>query len=316
MIPVHAGVPQSPATPTDTSAQDADPKFSMDVNLVTVACSVRDPEGHLAFNLEQADFELQEEGEAVPIRLFRREEQLPLTLAVVQDVSGSQDPFADENEYATVLFFRRILRQQDQALYAAFGNRIRLLSGLSHDLTQLESSIKNREKNYDRAERLGPEEKRTGGSAVLDAIYWTAYQKLRNVPGRKAVIMIGDGKENASKMHITDVIDLLQKEDILFYGLDNGGDETNRETQRNRSRFPMLSEETGGRVIDLRKTKVKLAYEELEAELRTLFTLGYNSPRSQEDGRFRRIRISVRKPGYTVRARPGYFARSGEKRAN
>ena len=284
------------------------PTFSVDVQLVSMGFLVRDQAGKLVPTLEKDAFEVFENKQKQEIRNFSREEKMPLTLGLIVDRSGSQDQFEQENVYAAVTFFRSILRAQDQAFVVSFGNRIRLTHDLSSELNSLERGLKSMKKEYERAPRLGPAVNRNGGSAVLDAAYWSAREKLKGVNGRKALIMIGDGKENASETSLVDLIDLLQNEDILFYGLDNGG-ATTEENRRLRNRMPAIADESGGRVFDTNKVPMRKAFEEIEQELRTLYTLGYATTNPARDGRYRKVEIRAKEPGLTVRAKPGYYAR-------
>jgi VWFA-related protein len=294
---------------TASLAQDPPaPTFSVDVRLVTVAFLVRDRDGQLAPKLERADFEVFENDQKQEIQAFAREQETPLTLGLILDRSPSQDKFEPDNIYAAVTFFRSVMRPEDRAFVAAFGNRIKLIADLSGSLDELERSLKRMNDQYDRAPGIGPPVRRTGGSAVFDAVYWPVTEKLRRVEGRKAVIMIGDGKENASQTQLIDVVDVLQKDDVIFYGLDNGGDDSPA-NRRLRNHMPTMAQESGGRVFDTTKTPLRKAFEEIEAELRTLYTLAYVSSNPNRDGRYRRIEIRPRNPRYEVRARPGYYAR-------
>lgn len=290
-------------------AQDPpSPTFSVEVNLVTVAFLVRDRDGRLAPKLEKDDFEVFENDQKQEIKAFAREQETPLTLGLILDRSPSQNKFEPDNIYAAVTFFRSVLRAEDRAFVAAFGNRIKLIADLSGSLDELERSLKRMNDQYDRAPRVGPPVNRSGGSAVFDAVYWPVTEKLRRIEGRKAVIMIGDGKENSSHTQLIDVIDVLQKDDVIFYGLDNGGDDS-PSNRRLRDHMPTLAQESGGRVFDTNKIPLRKAFEEIEAELRTLYTLAYSSSNPNRDGRYRRVEIRPKNPRYEVRARPGYYAR-------
>jgi Ca-activated chloride channel homolog len=288
---------------------DAEPlKFSVDVQLVSVAFLVRDKQGRLVPKLEKDHFSVFESGQAQQIRHFLREEQTPLNIALVIDRSGSQDTFEQENIYAAVTFFRSVLRPQDKALVSAFGNRIKLVSPLTSSLDELERSLRRMSSDYDRLPTLGGEVKRSGGSAVLDAAYHTARRELADLEGRKAVIMIGDGRDNASKVTMVDLLDLLQNRDILFYGLDNGGEDTTA-NRRLRNSMTLLAAESGGRVFDTNETTLRDSFDQIEAELRTLYSLGYASTNTERDGRYRRIEIRSADSAHKVRHRPGYYAR-------
>lgn len=292
-----------PPTPADS------PSFSVDVRLVQVGFSVRDPANRLVPGMEKADFEVYESGQKQQIRLFSREEAMPLSLALIIDRSGSQDSFEHENIHAAITFFRSILRpRQDTAMVSAFGVKIKLIQAPTPDLDALETSLKQMIKNYGRAPWVGPEVNRSGGSAVIDAAYWTCRDKLADVQGRKAVIMIGDGRDNASQVAMTELIDFLQANDILFYGLDNGGEDS-KENRRLRNLMPVVAAETGGRVFQTGQVPLREAFAQIEQELRTLYTLGYASTNTERDGRYRKIEIRPLNRELSVRARPGYYAR-------
>jgi len=308
LLPLGAFTTKAVAQGPVTADPPAPPTFSVDVPFVNIAFVVRDNNGKLAPSMEKTDFEVFENKQKQDIRLFAREEKTPLTLGLIVDRSGSQDEYEQENIFAAVTFFRSILRKQDRAFVVAFGSRIKLIQDLTSSLDELERSLKRMRKDYDKAPRLGPSISRTGGSAVIDAAYWAAVDKMKDISGRKAIIMIGDGRENASDMEMVDLIDKLQSQDILFYGLDNGGRDTPT-VRRDGNRMPMIADETGGRVFDTHKVPLRKAFEEIEQELRTLYTLAYASSNPERDGGYRKIAIRTVAPGFTVRARPGYYAR-------
>ena len=139
-------------------------------------------------------------------------------------------------------------------------------------------------------------------------MYWSAREFLVKVNGRKALIMIGDGKENASKKRTADVIETLQNADILFYGLDNGGNDMPGSRELH-NRMPLVADETGGHEFELAKTPLREAFAAIETELRSLYSAGYVSTNPARDGRFRRIEVKLKDPDLRGRARPGYYAR-------
>ena len=296
------------ALPLVAQQQAQDPVFTVDSTLVNVAFSVRDSTGRLLAGLNRDDFTVLENAVEQPVRAFAREEQLPLTLGLILDRSPSQDQFDDENTYAAVTFFRRVLRPQDSAFVAAFGDAVKLVAESTSSLDDLERELKQMRREYRRAPLLGPDARRSGGSAVLDSVYWAVKGKLAGAAGRKAVIQIGDGKDTSSELGLVDVIDLLQGSDTLFYALDNGGEDSSR-SRRIRSRFPMLCEESGGRLFDTRRVPLREAFEEIEKELRTLYSLAYAPVNPARDGSYRKIEIKCKYTGLGVRARPGYYAR-------
>src|ERR1700688_1948798 len=96
-------------------AQDQDGVIKVDVNLVNVLCSVRNKNGGLVGNLEKQDFTLIEDGKQQEIKYFTRETDLPLTLGLLVDVSGSQERLIDTEHRAASAFFRSVLRPKDLA---------------------------------------------------------------------------------------------------------------------------------------------------------------------------------------------------------
>jgi Ca-activated chloride channel family protein len=288
------------------SAQEQPPTFHTGVDLVNVAFSVRDRAGRLVNGLGREDFELYEDGVRQEIRVFSRDQDTPLTVGLVIDRSGSQEGFEEDNIRIAAGFFRRMLREQDQAFVVAFGNRIRQVCGMTNSVERLERALRNMDELYDEAPRIGPRVSRTGGSAVFDAIYWTVAEKLLDTDGRKALIMLGDGRENASRRRFNDTIEMLQSSGVLFYGLDNGG---TRRGMKDRNRMPELAEQSGGREFKTGAAPLDEAFAEIERELRTMYAIGYVSSNTRHDGRFRRIEVRPRDRRLVVRARPGYYAR-------
>ena len=295
---------QDPAR--ERQPQESTPVFSVDVPLVNVAFSVRGPSGNLLSKLTKDDFELYEDGVRQEIGNFSRDQDTPLTLALVIDRSGSQEGLEGQNFDTAAAFLRSILRSEDQALVAGFGNRIRLLHDFTDHARDLELAIRQATWIYAESPRIGPSVIRDGGSAVNDAVYWTTKEKLEQLPGRKALIMLGDGEENSSKLSVAEVAQELQRADVLLYALNNGG--SSEPHKRHPNVLPRLCEESGGREFQVGTGPLKDAFDQIEAELRGLYSIGYVSSRPGQPGQFRKIEIKALHPGLVVRSRPGYYA--------
>jgi Ca-activated chloride channel family protein len=283
------------------------PVFSMDVRLVNVAFSVRGPAGNPVSGLKKDDFEIYEDGLLQEVRNFSRDQDTPLALALLIDRSGSQDGLEGENLNTAAAFLRRILRPQDRALVVAFGNRIKLLHDFTNKSRELELAILEAARNYAKSPDVGPSAMRQGGTAVNDAVYWTTKELLKYSPGRKAIIMIGDGEENSSRLRVAEVTQELQRADVLLYGLNNGG--SLQAHKRHPNVLPYLCEDSGGREFLVASGPLKDAFDQIEAELRGLYSIGYVSSRPGTPGQFRKIEIKTRFQGLAVRSRPGYFSR-------
>lgn len=304
---------QGPAA-KDTASVPARPdpadavSFSVDVSLVQVGFSVRDRKGQLVQGLAKGDFHLFESGRKQEIKVLSSEEELPLSIALVIDRSGSQKQYEQENVYAAVTFFRSILREDDRAMIVAFSGQVKLVQDMTASLDGLELSLKNLAKNYDQATVIGPKGERDGESAVLDAAFWTVKEKLAKAAGRKVIVMIGDGRDFGSRVQLLELIDLMQANDVMFYGLDNAALEKVDSTGVH-GRLPLIAAESGGRCFDTTQVPLRQAFDEIEQELRTMYTVGYASNNPTRDGRYRKIEIRPVDRSLHIRARPGYHAR-------
>jgi Ca-activated chloride channel family protein len=294
-------------SPGQRQAQDKQPVFSVDVRLVNVAFSVRGSSGNLVSGLTKDDFELYEDGVRQEIRNFSRDLDTPLTLGLMIDRSGSQEGLEGQNLETAAAFLRRILRAQDRALVVGFGNRIKLLHDFTSTARELELAILEAAWNYGRSPGIGPNVMREGGTAVNDAVYWTTKEKLESLPGRKALIMIGDGEENSSRLRVAEVTQELQQADVLLYGLNNGGGP--QAHKRHPNVLPYLCDDSGGHEFRVGSGPLKDAFDQIEAELRGLYSVGYVSSHPGQPGQFRKIEIKAKFQGLTVKNRPGYYAR-------
>jgi VWFA-related protein len=108
-------------------SQETEPLIRVDVDLVNVLFSVRDKKGALVPNLTKDDFKVYEDGKEQTIRTFARESDLPLTIGLLVDVSGSQRNLIEVEKHAAIQFFQQVLRPKDMAFLISFGSEAELL---------------------------------------------------------------------------------------------------------------------------------------------------------------------------------------------
>src|SRR4029079_1280875 len=101
--------------------------IKVDVDVVSVLTSVRDKRGGLVANLEKGDFTVFEDGKPQSIKYFSRETDLPLTIGLLVDVSGSQRNLIEVERNAASQFFSQVLRKKDEAFLISFGEEAELL---------------------------------------------------------------------------------------------------------------------------------------------------------------------------------------------
>ena len=287
------------------ASQSAQDTLKVAVDLVSVQFSVTDRHGRFVSGLTAQDFKIDEDGRRQEIRNFSRENELPLTLALLVDTSPSVRPVFDEEKTTAGAFLESILRDKDLALVIGFDRSVTLLQDYTDNLRLLKRSIDELE--------IG------GGTSVYDAVYLASEEKLRDEAGRKAIILISDGEDTTSKLKFTEALIAAHQSNAVIYAISNSGDGGGFFSPRRGGivlggggdvrTLKKFSEETGGSTFVISNEHgFKKIFDQIAAELRSQYSLGYISLNSARDGKYRQIKISARESGYTVKARRGYYA--------
>ena len=122
-------------------SEEAMPSIKVDVDVVNILCSVRNKAGGLVGNLEKDDFTLLEDGKPQTIKYFTREVDLPLTIGLLIDISGSQARLIDDERRAAYQFFSQVLRKKDMAFLISFGPEAELLQDFTNSPRLLQSAL-------------------------------------------------------------------------------------------------------------------------------------------------------------------------------
>jgi Ca-activated chloride channel family protein len=288
--------------------------FRSDVRLVNVSAAVRDAGGKLMDNLTQDDFEVVEDGVAQKIAFFARSSDVPLRLGLVVDISGSQAAFVKAHQRDLKVFLDKALSQRDQAFLVCFASHPRLIVDYTSSPKQLVDALagymdSGRQREYP---LLGPQEIRMG-SAVYDAIYHASNQMFQKVErGRKALIVFSDGEDNTSAHHMLDAIELAQTNDVLLFCIRYTDLRNGRWTAKNkygRGVMERVARETGGADFDAGERELADHFREIGDQLRSSYEIAYHSSNPPEDRTFHKLAVRVKRPGLTVRAKTGYFAK-------
>jgi VWFA-related protein len=293
-------------------AAPAQNPIKVDVNLVNVAFTARDAKGALIENLTKNDVELFEDTVPQKIEFFTKSTDLPLTLALVMDVSGSQEHFERKHEKDLEVFLKEVLGPKDRAFMVCFGNHLRLVSDYSNSAEEILSSFRDFDKGKRHFPEIGPQEDRELGTAFYDAIYYSVTEKLMQSGGRQAILMFSDGEDNSSSHNMMTAIEAAQAANVVFYGIRYT--ETNKHgvlNARNKygiSVMERVAKETGGAHIDAQHTDPHTYFKEIAEELRTSYELAYYPTNKSHDGTFRKIGIKLREEAIRIRAKTGYFA--------
>jgi Ca-activated chloride channel homolog len=287
----------------------------VDVSLVNVGFSVRDDKGNLVANLTQDDFEVTEDGVPQKISFFARSTDVPLTLGLIMDVSGSQQSFLKPHHNDLQAFLKTVLLPRDRAFLVCFGNNLRLMSDYSNSPMELVDSLKEFEKgkNIEDFPLLGPIEHRVLGTAFYDAIFYSSTQMMQNLErGRRALIVFSDGEDNSSAHHMMEAIEAAQANDVLLFTIRYTELRNGRLNARNKYGIGVMeriARETGGADFDGQGKGLLDGFRQIGEQLRSSFELAYHTSNPPGDKTFHKIVIKPKQLGLTVRAKTGYYAR-------
>ena len=300
------------------------PDIRVDVDLVTVACSVTDHAGAPAKSLKPEDFNLRDNGQSREISNFWQESDLPLTIALVADVSGSQAGFIKSHREAVDQFLKQVIGPRDRAMVVEVAQQSWLISDLTSSVDDLSAAV---ERIGTRAGRqssmLGPPCRNTGfprscgGTALWHGLYYAA-KKLQPVVGRKAILVFSDGIDTGSDIRMTDLIEMAQSAEAVVYSIKYANPLRFLSigatiAQAASHGLDRLCRETGGLSFPNPGRKTSEVFTQIESDLRNLYVLGFTPPDSARDGRFHKLDVQTVRRDLVVRFRAGYWARRIEK---
>lgn len=289
--------PQAPAAPTTQARPGGDQTISVDVNLVNLLFTVADKKGKFVTNLRKEDFKVFEDEKAQTITNFSSETDLPLTIALLVDTSGSiRDKLRFEEEAAIEFFYSTLQRGKDKALVISFDSGVDLLQDFTDDPEKLADKV--------RKIRAG------GGTSLYDAVYLAVNQKLAGQSGRRIVILITDGDDNSSRVSLTETLEAAQKNDVTIYAISTNSAAYfgSKEQERGDKTLKKFAEETGGKpFFPLKIQDLASSFLDIHDELRSQYQIGYRTSNAKQDGTFRRIRVDIADKRYKARARTGYY---------
>jgi VWFA-related protein len=218
-------------------AQQQPPTFSSETRVVNVLATVRTKKGEIVKNLTKDDFTLAEDGRPQTIKYFAQETDLPLTLGLLVDTSGSQRRVLGQEISATHTFLDTVLREdRDQGFLIHFDFEAELLQDLTSSRQLLQRALENvGSPQLQRSSQGGggggyPSGgggypgggggRRGGGGTVLyDSVLLASDELMARQKGRKALILLTDGVDNGSKVTINRAIEAAQRADTMIYGL-------------------------------------------------------------------------------------------------
>jgi VWFA-related protein len=282
-------------------------QIRVQVNLVNLFATVRDKHKAIVTGLKMDDFQVFEDGQAQEITNFSAESNLPITLGLLLDTSGSESFMLPVEKEAASRFLGRVMRKGDLAMVMSFDLDVDLLADFTDDRGRLDRAINRAQINVAGGGIVqGPlPTSRNGGTDFYDAVYLAAHDKLSDEAGRKALIVLTDAEDTGSKLKLQDAIEAAQRTDTVVHVLLVAADGGDQGVARK------LTDETGGRMIVVRNEKnLEQAFDQISEELRSQYTIGYVPMNKARDGGYRKIKVDMKTKDYSALTRRGYYAPS------
>src|SRR5580700_6530222 len=206
-------------------------QIRVQVNIVNLFATVREKHKAISAGLRQDDFQVYEDGQPQEITYFSAESNLPITLGILLDTSGSEYFMLSGEKEAGSRFLARVLRKGDLAMVMTFDTDVDLLADFTDDRGVLDRAINRAQINAPSGGMIaqGPlPSSGTGGTNFYDAVYLAAHDKLSDEAGRKAIIVLTDAEDNGSKVSELEAIETAQRTDTVVHILlvaQDGGDQ-------------------------------------------------------------------------------------------
>ena len=320
LLALSAARAQQSASPAEPPQEDqAATTLKVNVNVVQLFFNVKDKHGGLIPNLTKDDFQILEDGKPQTIKYFAAESNLPLTLGILIDSSGSQARVLDMEKQVGGEFLSQILRDKDMAFVIGFDVNVDLLQDFTNSVRLLKTALNSAKINTAGGSGTGIPGLGGGtvptsnprGTLLYDAVYLASHDELAQQVGRKAMILLTDGEDQGSQLKLKDAIEAAQKADTIvyvllcadrgFYGF--GGYSGDSEMKK-------MTQETGGRVIEVgnKFDKLKEGFNQIANELRSQYNIGYIPTNTKLDGSFRKVEIHTANKDYKIQSRNGYYA--------
>jgi Ca-activated chloride channel homolog len=287
--------------------------IKLGANLVTVPFNITDKQNRFINDLTKDDIEILEDNKPQEIFSFDRQTDMPLTIAMLIDISGSQMYTLPEEIMAGKRFYEKVLRKKDLGAVITFEADSVLVQDLTSNVEKLKRALDDVRVPVMPAVIAG----RTGtppinggsgpgSTAMFDSVYSASADLLSREAGRRVIILVTDGQDTSSRVKMKEAIERTWRSEIIVYSIGIGGP-----MGINQGDLKKVSTETGGRAFFPRNGEdLEKAYNQIEEDLRAQNIIAYQSSNESRDGSFRTIQVRVKnRKDLTVRHRRGYFAK-------
>jgi Ca-activated chloride channel family protein len=259
----------------------------LNVHLVELPATVI-VNGKPADNLTEKAFKILDDGKPVPIAKFEYVKNLPLSIGMAFDTSGSMAARMDEAQKAGAQFFETVMKRGDKAFLVSFNKEPEMAQKWTMKLADIHAGLA----------RLRPE----ATTALYDAIVFALYN-FHGVKGQRALVLVSDGRDTDSKFTFDQVMEYAHRAAVPIYTIGigiKGGDVDVK------YKLGKLSTETGGTTYYIEQAReLQRVYDDIQSELRSQYILGFYPAPDVKPGKWREI--TVQASDGKVKTVKGYF---------
>jgi len=317
-------------TPTPPITED-DEVLKVETDAVNVLFTAQDKSRRLVTDLKQGDVRIFENGKEQQITAFSRQIDLPLSLAILIDTSGSQERTLPEEKAAAISFIESVVRPtKDEVSVISFTGDSTLEQGMTNNLARLRRSIERIQfvppSGYIGGGVVtgtppisGGNQASAGSTAIWDAIWVTSDEVLGPAPDktRRAIILLTDGLNTYGSKKLDDAVQAALKAEAVIYSIGIGD---NFYYGVDEGVLKKISERTGGRAYFPRdEVELRQAFKQIQEEMRSQYLIAYEPTNPAKDGTYRTIDIELTNPQLQrdkikLTHRQGYFAKTEKKK--
>ncbi|MEK6334095.1 MAG: VWA domain-containing protein [Acidobacteriota bacterium] len=314
--------------PAQSPEQDID-VIRTETDLTNLLFTVTDKNNRYITTIKQTDLRVLEDGVPQTLFTFQRETDRPLAIAFLIDVSGSEERTLPDEKAAARTFIENVIRSnKDQVAIIPFEGYAHLEQPLTRDMLAIYRALERVEVAYPAYMGSAPPMSGIasgpgtvappgeGSTAIWDSIFLTCRSVLARSPGqrRRAIILLTDGQDSSSRVERASAINQAIAIDAVIYAIGIGD---SKYAGVDKGALREVAERTGGRAFFPKKQDdLRVAFAEIEQELRSQYLLAYTSTNKNRDGAYRKMILEITNPELVkeklkLRYRPGYFAKRG-----
>jgi len=288
------------AEPTPPPDQDPSTPVKIKTDLVTLTLTVTDLYGRYVMGLSKKDFTIFDSNKEQEITFFS-DTDAPVSLGVLFDVSGSMSGEKIQKARKALSRFINTSHPNDEYFLIAFNSRAQLLLDRTRDGDAVLQKLT----------LVNPRQ----NTALYDAVYLGIERVTRGSHQKRALLIISDGQDNASRYNFGEVRRLMKESDVITYavGIVDAGDAASPIGMQGQAFLDELTSVSGGKSFyPASDVEMDEIFDRISIELRHQYSIGYTPKDFQPDGKWRKVKVRVKPPRglprLTVRSREGYYA--------